>query len=159
MYRLIFGALAGITATTAMTCFMRLAFDRLPRQQNYPLPPRELTDVVTQKGGVSYPDKAKQTIVAHFIYGAVAGAVFPFGAKDCASGAVYGVLVWCISYLGWIPAMRLLKPATEHPHSRNLLMIGAHLIWGVTLKLGYREISKSTAKQFASGNNRDAHID
>lgn len=157
MYRLIFGTLAGITATTAMTCFMRLAFDRLPKQQNYPLPPRELTDVVAQKGGHSYPGKAKQTVVAHFIYGAVAGAVFPFGSKICASGAVYGVLVWCISYLGWIPAMRLLKPAAEHPPSRNLLMIAAHLVWGVTLELGYQEISKSTAKQFASGDNRDIH--
>lgn len=36
-------------------------------------------------------------------------------------------------------------------------MIAAHLVWGVTLELGYQEISKSTAKQFASGDNRDIH--
>ncbi|WP_025089596.1 hypothetical protein [Brucella intermedia] len=158
MHRLIFGALAGITATTAMTCFMRLTFNSLPRQQRYPLPPRELTDVVAQQGGEPELKKAEQTVVAHFIYGAFAGALFPFGRKFCVSGVVYGVLVWCVSYLGWIPAMRLLKPATQHPQSRNLLMIGAHLIWGMTLEFGYREISKSTTKQFASGNNRDNYF-
>jgi hypothetical protein len=35
--------------------------------------------------------------------------------------------------LGWLPAFRILKPATNHPAQRVMLMISAHLIWGATL--------------------------
>lgn len=157
MYRVIFGALAGITATTAMTWFMRLAFERLPIQQRYPLPPRELTDAVAHEGQISHPAKADETIVAHFAYGAMAGAFYPCLRKNRAVGCLYGVLVWCISYLGWIPAMRLLRPANEHPGNRNLLMIAAHLIWGVALQISYREISNSAVNQFGSGESKDAY--
>lgn len=155
MYKMIFGALAGLTATTAMTCFMRLTFDHLPMQHRYPLPPRELTDAVASTGSDRHPDKAGLTVVAHFAYGSLAGALYPLIGKHRAGGCLYGILVWCLSYLGWIPVMRLLRPATEHPYKRNLLMLGAHLIWGAALQLSYREILKSTANQFASGESND----
>jgi putative membrane protein len=35
-----------------------------------------------------------------------------------------------VSYLGLLPALGILRPATEHPERRNALMIVAHLIWG-----------------------------
>lgn len=155
MYRLIFGALAGITATTAMTCFMRLAFDRLPPEHRYPLPPKELTDIMEPTGEKSHGNNDDLTVVAHFAYGSLAGALYPLASKTRAGGCLYGILVWCISYLGWIPAMRLLRPATQHPRERNLLMIGAHLIWGAALQLSYRELCKATSNQFSSGNSKD----
>ena len=48
-------------------------------------------------------------------------------------GLTAGVAIWAGSYLGWLPAMGILSPATRHPWRRNLLMIVAHIIWGVTL--------------------------
>jgi len=159
MHKMIFGALAGLTATTAMTCFMRLTFDRLPIEDRYPLPPRELTDAVALTGDDRHPDKADLTVVSHFAYGSLAGALYPLISKIRGGGCLYGILVWCISYHGWIPAMRLLRPATEHPYKRNLLMVGAHLIWGAALKISYCEILKSTQKQFASGDNKDSYGD
>ena len=43
------------------------------------------------------------------------------------------MFVWVASYLGLLPAMRILTPATEHPARRNALMISAHVIWGACL--------------------------
>lgn len=51
-------------------------------------------------------------------------------APPLVKGALYGVAVWGISYLGWVPGLKLLRPATTHPGRRNLLMILAHLVWG-----------------------------
>ena len=42
--RLIIGALAGLTATTAMTAAMRRLHRQLPARERYPLPPREITE-------------------------------------------------------------------------------------------------------------------
>jgi uncharacterized membrane protein YagU involved in acid resistance len=48
-------------------------------------------------------------------------------------GALAGLALWVGSYLGWLPAVGILRPATRHPWRRNLLMIVAHIVWGVTL--------------------------
>ena len=44
MSRLMIGALAGITATTVMTATMRRLHSKLPDEEKYPLPPREITE-------------------------------------------------------------------------------------------------------------------
>lgn len=46
------------------------------------------------------------------------------------TGAVFGLIVWAGSYLGLLPAMGILAPATRHPVRRTALMIAVHLIWG-----------------------------
>ncbi|MCA1636528.1 MAG: hypothetical protein LC802_23280 [Acidobacteria bacterium] len=43
--------------------------------------------------------------------------------------------VWAGSYLGWLPAAGILRPATEHPPRRTALMIAAHVVWGVAAGL------------------------
>ena len=40
--------------------------------------------------------------------------------------------------------MGILSPATRHPWRRNLLMIVAHVIWGVTLGEGVRKLNANT---------------
>lgn len=42
-------------------------------------------------------------------------------------------MVWSGSYLGLLPALNILPPATEHPPGRNALMIAAHVVWGSVL--------------------------
>jgi hypothetical protein len=51
------------------------------------------------------------------------------------AGTLYGLVVWGASYLGLVPALGLLSPATRHPRRRNALMIAAHLVWGAALGL------------------------
>ncbi|WP_051340852.1 hypothetical protein [Azospirillum halopraeferens] len=139
MNRTAAGAVAGITATVAMTAAMRLMFRALPEHDRYPLPPRLITDRTF--GPTGLPAAAGErgrrdlALAAHYAYGAATGALYPavaqrIGGPPMASGIGYGLAVWAASYLGWLPAAGILTPATRHPPARNTLMLAAHVVWG-----------------------------
>ena len=162
--RLVLGALAGLVGTAAMTAAMRALHRRLPPQQRYPLPPREIIQEVVPEPAerrISEDHRQSLTMAAHFGYGAATGALYA-AARPPASlgaGALYGVLVWGVSYLGWIPGVRILRPATQHPGRRNGLMIACHLVWGVTMAATLRELRCANAEIFAGEAARDAAPD
>lgn len=140
MNRFLAGALGGLLATVPMTVVMTKLFERLPPPQQYPLPPREITETVVThlKGDQALRDAqlTKLSLSAHFAYGAIIGAPYPLLFRrprhPMLCGGAYGLAVWAASYLGWIPAARILRPATEHPGRRNALMLVAHWVWGAT---------------------------
>jgi uncharacterized membrane protein YagU involved in acid resistance len=72
------------------------------------------------------------------------------------SGATAGVGIWLGSYMGWIPGVGILKPATDHPPRRNLLMLGAHIVWGVATARAMRELVAARETILAEGEDRDA---
>ena len=77
-------------------------------------------------------------MAGHFAYGTAAGALYATFARKLRFSPVlrgigYGLVVWTISYLNLLPALRILRPATEHPAGRNALMIAAHVVWGAAL--------------------------
>jgi putative membrane protein len=134
--------MAGLVATVPMSISMLIGWSLLPRREKYHLPPRMLTEEIAERVGIE--DKINETeltsasVLSHFGYGALTGSMYaliepkiPLGSS--VKGGIAGVLVWVLSYLGWVPALRILPPATEHPWRRNLMMILAHLVWGVTL--------------------------
>ena len=139
------GAVAGLVATAPMTMVMLLLHRLLPAWEQYPLEPRRITTRLARRVGLDemVDDESAATAAtaaAHFGYGAAAGALFPplagwLPVPTVAAGLAYGLAVWAGSYLGLIPALGLLSPATEHPRRRNLLMIIAHLVWGGALGL------------------------
>jgi len=121
---------------------MLIGWRLLPQREKYHLPPRLITEEITEQAGIEQHLGENEliglTIFSHFGYGALTGALYalleqriPLPAS--LKGALAGVAVWIGSYLGWIPALGILTPATRHPWRRNLLMIIAHVIWGVTL--------------------------
>ena len=80
------------------------------------------------------------TLAAHVGYGTTVGALYgPLSQRvkgpAVVKGMGYGVVVWAVSYLGLLPALGLMRPATQHAPQRNALMIAAHLVWGATLGL------------------------
>jgi len=134
------GALAGLAATAPMSLAMKLMHEQLPAHEQYPLPPREVAMEVAEKAGVKHeldePEREGLTWASHFAYGAACGAVYAPLARAVdvpppLTGAAFGLAVWAGSYLGWLPAMDILRPATEHPPRRTALMIAAHVVWGV----------------------------
>jgi len=136
------GALAGFVATAPMSAFMWTARELLPPAEQYPLPPNQIVADVAAKAGVEEaaagPDHALATAAAHFGYGAAAGALYAvlphqISPSPALNGILFGLLVWSGSYLGLLPALGILRPATEHPAPRNALMIAAHVVWGATL--------------------------
>ena len=147
--KLLQGALAGLTATAPMSISMVVGWSLLPRREKYPLPPRLITEQLAEQVGVedqlSEPQLVGLTVLSHFGYGAVFGAIYAlieyqiplhFSLK----GALAGLALWAGSYLGWLPALGFLTPATRHPWRRNLLMIVAHVVWGVVLGEGLRKL-------------------
>ncbi|HWP42326.1 MAG TPA: DUF1440 domain-containing protein [Blastocatellia bacterium] len=136
------GALAGFAATVPMTVAMEVMHKQLPPDEQYPLPPAEITSELASEARVS--DKMDEkgitlaTLASHFAYGAAAGALYaPLASRlrpnPLLGGAAYGLAVWSASYLGLLPGLGILKPATEHPARRNALMIASHVIWGTAL--------------------------
>ncbi len=132
------GALAGFAATIPMSVAMGLMYRQLPLQERYPLPPHQITAQIIDEN--DSPEHQMMTFIGHFSYGAGAGAVYTLAFSwiplpTIVKGIMFGFAVWYISYLGWLPALRILPPATQHPPRRNFLMIAAHFIWGSTMAL------------------------
>jgi uncharacterized membrane protein YagU involved in acid resistance len=138
------GLLAGLIATVPMTLFMVAFFYRLPRREQYPLPPREVTMEVAERTGLDHelaePQRKSLTLTAHFAYGTIMGGIYALFAEripapGVAKGILFGLLVWAGSYLVLLPALGILRSATKHPLRRNALMISAHAVWGAVLGL------------------------
>jgi Protein of unknown function (DUF1440) len=111
-------------------------------RHRYSLPPREITVHLAERAGVHKkldPDaRAALSLVNHFGYGAMAATVYSLVEERIpvpamAKRPLFGAIVWLVSYLGLLPAVGILEPATKHPQSRNLLMIAVHLVWGLVV--------------------------
>ena len=145
------GARAGLLATLPMTIFMQAAWMRLPARERYPLPPRQITrkllqKVVAPRRKASERNQTLLTLLLHFLFGAMTGSLYgmfedriPLNRN--VKGSLMGLAVWSGSYLGWIPGFGILSPATEHPWRRNLLIIVAHLVWGMVLGIFTRKMN------------------
>ena len=140
--KLLKGAVAGFIGTAPMTASMLVGWKLLPAHEKYPLPPRQITGEITERLGVedrmSEDELVAASLLSHFGYGALSGSIYGLldrgiPMRPSVKGGLAGLAVWVGSYLGWIPAVGILPPATRHPWRRNLLMIVAHLIWGVTM--------------------------
>jgi hypothetical protein len=142
MNRVLLGALAGLAATGPMTLAMKLMHEQLPRGEQCPLPPRQVTEGSAEKAGLGgHLDEEKReaaTWVSHFAYGAACGALYGAASGEkvdrhsLLAGVGFGLAVWAGSYLGWLPAAGILAPATEHSPRRAALMVAAHVVWGAT---------------------------
>ena len=151
MNRILLGALAGLAATGPMTLAMKLMHEQLPREEQYPLPPRQVAEGLAEKAGANEhldeEEREAATWVSHFAFGAAAGALYGavsgerIDGHPLLAGVGFGFAVWAGSYLGWLPAAGIISPATEHPARRNALMIAAHVVWGACVGASLERLS------------------
>ena len=136
------GALAGLAATAPMTLVMEVLHRQLPRHERHALPPRTITMRVARRTGqhhrLDQDQRLGATLAAHFAYGAAAGGLYAPIAQSLHLPAVpggigFGLLVWLVSYLGWLPAVGLFPPPAEESPRRSAVMIAAHMVWGAAL--------------------------
>lgn len=156
MNRILLGALAGLAATGPMTLAMKLMHEQLPRAEQYPLPPRQVTEGLAEKAGVNEhldeEEREAATWVSHFAFGAACGALYGAVSGEgldkhpVLAGVGFGAAVWAGSYLGWLPAFGIISPATEHPARRNALMIAAHAVWGAGVGVAVERLSDDRAR-------------
>ena len=152
--RLVIGGIAGFVATLAMTSAMRRLHRQLPARERYPLTPREIVDATLDPPPAAAPDL---TLAAHFLYGAGCGALIAAADPRIGrlGGAAAGGAVWLTSYMGWIPAFGILKPATRHPLRRDAVMLTAHFVWGWTTAEAMRELIAARGAIFHDGPDKD----
>jgi uncharacterized membrane protein YagU involved in acid resistance len=135
---------AGMTATVPMTVAMEAMYRHLPPGEQYALPPSEIILTTIEHGLLNHELSRRPhtliTLAAHLSYGAAMGALWgPIARRlplpRAASGALAGIGVWAGSYLVLLPALGILRPGHQWPARRVALLVGAHLVWGVGLRL------------------------
>jgi uncharacterized membrane protein YagU involved in acid resistance len=158
------GALAGLGAAIPMTLAMEVMHRALPQHERYPLPPREITEKLIADAGLREQlDEAEHvglSLLSHFSYGAAAGAVYAtlaqkYTLSPLSGGITFGLGLWIVSYLGWVPAAGILRPAIKHPPRRNALMLTAHVIWGSVLGLLVDRFQEQHQEEFSTRVKRD----
>ena len=151
MDQIMAGAVAGLSATVPMTAAMTEMHKHLPPHEQYPLPPRLITEnalaSVDAHDELPEEGETKLALVNHFAYGTAMGSIYAAGLKalgaepSTANGVAFGLGVWAISYQGLLPVAGLFPPAHQQPARRNALMIAAHIVWGAGLGLALRALN------------------
>jgi uncharacterized membrane protein YagU involved in acid resistance len=143
LQRATIGAVAGFVATAPMTSVM-LALSRKLQGEADPLPPEVITDRVTHRAGLDDEVRGFRMpvfLTSHFGFGAVAGALYyallePGLRWLPLRGQLYGMLVWLLSYAGWLPALNLFPDPAQTSRRRTVQLVLAHLAWGSSLQSG-----------------------
>jgi uncharacterized membrane protein YagU involved in acid resistance len=134
------GILGGFAATTAMSIPM-LAAQRLGWMATQP--PERITATALKATSVNAATEGTHDLVAvaaHYGFGIGCGALFgmlhdrwrPPGPAIL-HGVAFGLCVWALSYLGWIPSLRILPPAHRDRPGRRRTMVVSHVVYGVVL--------------------------
>jgi uncharacterized membrane protein YagU involved in acid resistance len=170
------GALAGLLAAIPMGLVMIGLNRALPARKRHwytrwtSLPPKQITNRLFRRAGL--PRGTTQatnrwdpvTWLAHMGYGAATASVYPLVTRTLPipgvlRGMLFALGVWAASYMGWLPAAKILPPATQQPARRNTVMILSHLVWGLLIGLLANRFSQRLEnrlenRQSSSGTSR-----
>ncbi len=136
------GAGAGLLATLVMSALMLAARRAHATPQ---LPPETIARRATQAVTGESPSATEGRMlgsVAHLAFGAAAGSVFglvhhAIGLRgllaSVGAGLGFANAVYLVSYQGWVPALRILPPATDDDPNRVRTMVAAHWVFGAAL--------------------------
>ena len=143
------GLLGGLGATLLMSVVMLAARRAGVTPQ---LPPGKIAEAgieAVKSGPSEGGEKAVVATVAHFAFGAGAGALY--GAMTApvaplptpvalAAGVAFGSAVWLVSYQGWVPALGIMPPASRDHPGRVATMVVAHWVFGAALAAATRRL-------------------
>jgi uncharacterized membrane protein YagU involved in acid resistance len=138
------GAVGGAAAAGPMAAYMKAFRQLAPSTRWQSLPPRQIVTRLARRAGLARMWNGRErdaaTALGHVGYSVAAGALYPLArpllpGPTLLKGSLFGVGLWGASYLGWLPAAGILRPATREPAGRNLMMISAHVLWGATTAL------------------------
>jgi hypothetical protein len=150
------GAFAGFAATLPMTAVMFAVQRVLPRYSQIPPEPQIITDKLLQRANI-YQETSERgrklgALANHFAYGAACGAACATVAgrrlqSSPSAGLLSGLLIWIASYAGWLPAAKILPPPQERLPGRNVLLLAAHSVWGLSLHALLRRTRKEIRRR------------
>ena len=136
------GAIAGLGATAVMSAAMLAARSAgLTRT----LPPARIAEVAIEEATHRPAQEDERRVVAsaaHLGFGAAGGAAFGIirqaaGIRGPVASVVtalaFANVVYVVSYQGWVPALRIMPPASRDEAGRVGTMVVAHWIYGAVL--------------------------
>lgn len=137
------GAAAGAAATTVMTAALALG-KRCTSSWRQP----PVLIVRTLLAGRPARGIAAEEVVAaaaHLGYGTTLGAVFALltrrgGSPGPAVGVGYALVLWLISYAGWIPGAGVMPPPHRDVPGRQITLIAGHVVYGAVLATVLRRL-------------------
>jgi uncharacterized membrane protein YagU involved in acid resistance len=144
--QLMTGGVAGAVATLPMSGLI-WGTKRLGLYHSSP-PPDAVSRRLTQRLTGEHPAGGTQralTTLSHVGFGAGAGAAY--GATSSVwpssawTGAAFGLVIWLISYKGWLPALGLMPPPEDDERGRTVTLAAAHVVYGATLGLVNRRLA------------------
>ncbi len=133
------GALAGAIATVPMSAVM-FAAKQLGLMGQYP--PEIIAEKSLDAAGIHQGEDVNDAVAtaAHLGFGASAGALFgllhrrmELPVPPVVQGIGYGLLVYSVSYNGWIPAIHIMPAPEDDRPGRQPSMIAAHVVYGAVL--------------------------
>jgi hypothetical protein len=139
MHSILRGAISGLVATVPQTIPI-IAAQRLNLIQTPP--PIQISDRIASIADFlpkrSDPGFTPVWLSAHLGYGAGCGIVYTLVWRFLprsvpVAGLMFGGAVWGVSYLGFLPALRLYPAPDDDSDPRVGVMILAHAIFGVAL--------------------------
>jgi hypothetical protein len=137
MRSLLRGAVAGTVATGLMSGLM-LGASRLGITGE--LPPDKIASKLLNRAHISRSERQQDALasVLHVAFGAGAGAAFGVVAPrvpvpSLPLGVAYGLAIWGVSYMGWVPALGIMPAADRDRPGRQAVMFAGHLIYGAAL--------------------------
>ena len=133
------GALAGAIATIPMSAVMYAA-KQAGLMGEYP--PEIIAEKSLDAAGINRGEDANDAAatVVHLGFGAAAGALFgllqgrmELPVSPVLQGVGYGLLVYAVSYDGWIPALHVMPSPEDDRPGRQRSMVAAHVVYGGAL--------------------------
>ena len=140
------GANAGALATTAMTGLMKagqwMGFYRLE------IAPKQITERVLDKAGLQRQTNEDEEILLtalnHWAYGTGSGILFGILRRrldltlpGSIQGIIFGLALWVIGYMGWVPAVGLMPAVWNQRRDRAIELVLAHVVYGATLGFSF----------------------
>jgi hypothetical protein len=154
LMRAALGAAAGLASTFVIQFLRTQTAKALPET----VPPiREEPGVyVVEQVEELLPDETREQITEGFeqaaakslamAYGATAGALYGALLADdrsaLADGAILGLGVWAVGYLGWLPATDLMPPVQEQETPQVVAPIAQHLVFGLATVAAYKLLQR-----------------
>lgn len=135
------GASCGLAATAVMSAIMFAAREGGLMSE---LPPHEIAsrtvDRTPARDDAGPGQRRSLGWLTHFAFGAGIGALYAVlrnvvrtPGPAALHGAGFALAVWLVSYMGWVPALRLLPRADRDEPGRQPVMIAAHLVFGAVM--------------------------
>lgn len=140
------GALGGVAGGVAMTVMMTKVAPRvIPQSMRPDKPAPEKTvewaeRVAGVPGALSGKSEKGAAMAAHLAYSAAAGAGYGLARSSFpalqqvptpAAGALFGLIVWAVSFEGLLPELGVMERTTQHPPKRWPAPLMGHTIFGV----------------------------